>query len=268
MYTYIGDDMKKFEISENNYRMSNILVMNYSPKIRKCSINNRIKSSLLFVEEGTYRYSFDSTSFVAKSGDVIYLPQSASYAYEVLSETTFCIQAEFNLYCEKNGKEEVLLFSDCPIVFKSSEAKHLFTKLSDTYFKSDFMTISVIYEMLAVFFGHSDSENYGSTLRKIKPATDYIKQNLCTPVYISKLAEICGISAVHLRRLFKSALGVSPVKYRNTLLMRYACELLISGGMNVSETSDILGFPDIYTFSQSFKKEVGVSPKKYADNSK
>jgi len=260
--------MKRFEISETNYRMNNIIVMSYSPKIKKCNVDRRIKSSLLYIKEGEYRYTLNGTSFVARSGEVIYLPQSASYAYEVLSETTFCIQAEFNLYCEKNGKEEVLRFSDCPIVFTSPEAKHLFTKLSDTYFKNNFMTISVLYEMLAVFFGHSDSENYDSTLRKIRPATDYIKQNLCTPVYISKLAEMCGISAVHLRRLFKACLGVSPVKYRNTLLIRYACELLQSGEMNVSETADILGFPDIYTFSQAFKKEVGVSPKKYADNAK
>lgn len=260
--------MKRFEISERNYKLNNILVMSYSPKIRKCSVDNRIKSSLMYVEEGTYRYSFDSTTFVAKSGGIIYLPQGASYTYEVLSETTLCIQAEFNLYSEKNGKEEVLRFSDCPIVLKNPEAKRLFNKLSDTYFKSDFMTISVIYEMLSVFFGHSISADYDGTLRKIKPATDYIKQNLCIPVYISELAERCGISTVHLRRLFKSALGVSPVKYRNTLLMRYACELLQSSGMNVSETADILGFPDIYTFSQAFKKEVGVSPKKYADNSK
>lgn len=47
--------------------------------------------------------------------------------------------------------------------------------------------------------------------------------------------------------------------------MRTACNMLRNEELNVSETADALHFNDIYTFSQLFKKEVGLSPKKYMD---
>ncbi len=263
MYTVIGDNMKRFEISDTNYRIKNILVMSYSPRIRKCTVEKRIKSSLLYVQEGVYRYIFNNSFLMAEKGDVVYIPQGASYTYEVISETTFCTQTEFNLYYENNDCEEQLCFSDQPLILKNTQSGLLFGKLSGTYFRNDFMTYSVIYEMLAVYFGQSHSSCSYNAMKKICPATDHIMQNLCKPIYISELAELCGISEVHLRRLFKNTFGVSPVKYRNRLLIKYACELLASGEMNVSEIADMLGFPDIYTFSQAFKKEVGVSPKKY-----
>ena len=42
--------------------------------------------------------------------------------------------------------------------------------------------------------------------------------------------------------------------------------MLACGAMNVGEIADVLGFSDIYTFSQAFKKEIGVSPKQYASD--
>ena len=59
-------------------------------------------------------------------------------------------------------------------------------------------------------------------------------------------------------------MGKSPVRYKNQLVMKYACRMLESGAMNVSEISNALGFSDIYTFSQTFKKEIGISPSRYA----
>ena len=47
--------------------------------------------------------------------------------------------------------------------------------------------------------------------------------------------------------------------------MRTAANMLCKEGFNVSETAEALNFSDIYTFSQLFKKEFGLSPKKYMD---
>ena len=81
----------------------------------------------------------------------------------------------------------------------------------------------------------------------------------------AEIAELCGISEGHMRRLFAEKLGRSPIGYKNALAAQAACTLLRPDGMNVSEVATSLGYPDIYTFSQAFKKEIGVSPKKYAN---
>lgn len=49
--------------------------------------------------------------------------------------------------------------------------------------------------------------------------------------------------------------------------MEYACKLLKQGALNVSETADILHFSDIYSFSQTFKKYMGISPQNYVKQS-
>lgn len=68
-----------------------------------------------------------------------------------------------------------------------------------------------------------------------------------------------------MRRLFAEKLHTTPVGYKNAQAAQAACTLLRMDGMRVSEVATALGYPDIYTFSQAFKKEIGVSPKKYAD---
>ena len=35
------------------------------------------------------------------------------------------------------------------------------------------------------------------------------------------------------------------------------------GYVNISEIAESLGFDNVYAFSQFFKKEIGISPKKY-----
>ncbi|MBR3942068.1 MAG: helix-turn-helix transcriptional regulator, partial [Clostridia bacterium] len=35
--------------------------------------------------------------------------------------------------------------------------------------------------------------------------------------------------------------------------------------MNITEVAESLGFSSIYAFSRVFKKEMGISPKKYAE---
>ena len=68
------------------------------------------------------------------------------------------------------------------------------------------------------------------------------------------------------RKKFKSALGITPLQYKNQLIMREACNLLKSGEFNVSETAYLLGFDTPYSFSKFFKKMLGISPKEYRNS--
>ena len=49
---------------------------------------------------------------------------------------------------------------------------------------------------------------------KIKYAKEYIDTNFCDPALrVALLAEMCGISEVHMRKLFKKYIGCSPIEY-------------------------------------------------------
>ena len=122
----------------------------------------------------------------------------------------------------------------------------------------------IIVSVLALFFGGADSVCTAHGGReKILPALTHIQQTLYRTVSVTELAALCNLSPSHFRRLFKSLMGKSPIRYKNQVVMQHACRLLDSGVMNISEIANALGITDIYTFSQTFKKEVGVSPSRY-----
>ena len=260
--------MSKYFVGENHFVFDNILVMQFEPRNLKANIKSRITSSFLYVKKGGYRYTVGSEVFDVRAGEAVYIPRGAAYTYAVVDRDTQCIQVEFDLGRLTDGRVEAVCFSDRPIPLGGGESiTALFYDLVDRYFKDHFMTFSVLYQMLSMFFGNVGSASVlGGEKGKIDPALEYISNNVSNPISVPALAAMCGISTSHFRRLFKSLTGRSPVRYKNGVVMKRACSMLACGAMNVGEIADVLGFSDIYTFSQAFKKEIGVSPKQYASD--
>lgn len=242
--------------------------MKYSPKIRHLHVKKRRTSSFLYVIRGKYHYTSDFTDFCVSSGQAVYLPQNARYVYEILSEETECIQVEFELKTDENINGTDHLLFEHPVVLSTNEniLKSVFNDFVNTYRQNEFSTIASVYRLLSLLKTDLyECKNESADLCKIEPAIKYIEQNFYNKIYVSHLAELCDLSQSHLRRLFTRHFGMSPIKYKNTLLMETACNMLCCEQLNVSETAEALHFNDVYTFSQLFKREVGISPKKYAE---
>ena len=56
---------------------------------------------------------------------------------------------------------------------------------------------------------------------------------------------------------------MSPIKYKNYLLMKKAAELLHTGELTAEQIAVELGIDDPYYFSRLFKSFYGVPPGKY-----
>lgn len=262
--------MNKYFADPARFVFENILVMKFTPRNPGSHIRSRVTSSLLYVIEGCYRYTTATEVFEVHAGEIVYIPRGAEYTYAVMGESPKCIQVEFDLYRHADGKTEQICFFDRPTLIPAGdEERRLFVELADGCRGNTFLMLSVLYRMMALFFEDTYGMYTGDREReKIRPALEYINRNLHSGISVTDLAAMCGISTSHFRRLFKSLMGKSPVRYKNQLVMKYACRMLESGAMNVSEISNALGFSDIYTFSQTFKKEVGISPSQYASGTR
>ncbi len=260
--------INKFFLDPQQFAFENIIVMQYTPRNLHANIKSRVNSSFLFVIEGCYRYDLNKETFYVCSGEILYIPRGAQYTFTVESEKPRCIQVEFDLYRRNENAVEPLCFFDVPTKMTATdEAKTIFFDLAGSYWKDSFMTLSNLYRLLAIFFGEADYILANSNERKkIIPALNYINKNPQYAVSVIELAKMCDLSPSHFRRIFKSLMGKTPIKYKNQLIMSHACKMLDNGNMNVSEISGALGFSDIYTFSQIFKKEIGISPSKYTSN--
>ena len=93
----------------------------------------------------------------------------------------------------------------------------------------------------------------------------YLEKNLFSDkLSVKNIAQESNISEVYFRKMFKEKYGKSPLSYINDMRIKKAKELIINEeNLSIKEVSDACGFLDIYSFSRSFKKNVGVSPSQY-----
>ena len=80
---------------------------------------------------------------------------------------------------------------------------------------------------------------------------------------VTEISKSCAICESGLRRLFKSAYGISPIEYKLKFKINKAKFLLESSTLNVAEISEKLGFYDAAYFTKAFKRQVGCTPTEY-----
>ncbi len=89
------------------------------------------------------------------------------------------------------------------------------------------------------------------------------EQSCAEPVDIEKLAETVEMSSVHLTRLFKEQLNITPVAYHNRVRVEEAKRRLHVSDARIKEVAIDLGFFHLSHFSRWFKQHVGMSPRQF-----
>ena len=262
----------EFDISKTTLEVKTAFA--YSPKILNYSNKNtRQYSGFLYIVHGMYRYSFEGGSFLAGDNSLVYLPpKSKPYSYEILTDNCQELQSmQIEIDILDCDTKKPVAFSEHPVLITQSVSSRMgevygdiiLTK-SKTDITSKFTLYSELYKLLAMFSKSvNDTADVSVNYKKIEPALYYIQENYKADFSGKYLAQLCNVSETHLRRIFKTELGKSPLKYKNELLLQEACTLLKRVELTIGEIADILGFNDIYTFSHFFKKEKGISPAHY-----
>lgn len=105
-------------------------------------------------------------------------------------------------------------------------------------------------------FQYQDSNN-------MEAITSYINLHFTEALSLSRLAEKFHFSQSYLSSLFKRELGVGINRYIASLRMDYACRLLRSTSLPITEVSERAGYTDYIYFSKAFKSAIGVPPGEY-----
>ena len=74
---------------------------------------------------------------------------------------------------------------------------------------------------------------------------------------------MCGLSVTHLRRLFHTCTGMTLTEHQTRLRIHRAYRMLIKGAQRVGAISASLRYENTSYFSRVFRKNMGISPKKY-----
>lgn len=103
------------------------------------------------------------------------------------------------------------------------------------------------------------------TLEKV---SDYIDKHFDEPLRVETLAKMCDMSYSHFARCFKASNGVSCKEYIERIRVERAKSLLMTTDYDISFISQELGFSDCSHLIRIFKKQCGITPKKYRESVK
>jgi AraC-like DNA-binding protein len=96
-------------------------------------------------------------------------------------------------------------------------------------------------------------------LARISPALAVMGQDLAQPMRIPELALACGLGAVQFRRLFRVALGRSPIAHLQRLRLAEA-QRLIAGGSLVREAAEAVGYRSAACLDRVFRTLARTTP--------
>ena len=102
------------------------------------------------------------------------------------------------------------------------------------------------------------------TDERIHRAIEYIRLHSEEDLSIPALATMCNISVSHFYTKFREEVGMTPIDYKNSILVSRAARLLLYGNYDSIEAiADALGFTSATYFRRVFKKVTGKSPSEY-----
>lgn len=95
---------------------------------------------------------------------------------------------------------------------------------------------------------------------RLKAVHDFITHAYLEPLTLTGLCYQFGLNEFKLKKGYKHFFGSTVFGHIHKLRLQSAQQLLISGQMNVSEVSFHIGYNNISSFSEAFKKQFGYLP--------
>lgn len=95
----------------------------------------------------------------------------------------------------------------------------------------------------------------------------FIQDNLSNDITLDDLAALAQLSARQLLRNFKQATGLSPHQYMLRERIEKAKAMLAADEQSVTEIALSLGFSSQSHFTDTFRKQTGTSPRRFAKQS-
>lgn len=121
----------------------------------------------------------------------------------------------------------------------------------------------LVRTMAPVLFPETDTEE--SVPRRMQA---YIDSHLYEDLRLDGLALRFGYAKMHLIRLFREEMGITPIQYVLQKRMEAACKMLTGTVMPAGEIAEMLQYSSVQHFAAAFRKYTGVTPTEYRRNQK
>ena len=221
---------------------------------------------IIHISKGTLSLTLNDAHYILTEGESIIIPGGVVHG-AVPSECEYecLIFSKSILYVAPGIKRLIKSRLLYPVKFDESKTIAELFSVMRAENLNQLQLMSLIFSVINETVEKQDGTKTISEekIERIKPAIVYIEDNYNNHISVSDLARECLMSSNYFIKYFKDVTDQTPVEFIIKYRVEAACEMLLSG-FSVTDTAFACGFNDLSYFIHIFKKETGISPKKYA----
>ena len=222
------------------------------------------------IYSGIEQINFDNQNLFSEKGSI-----SITNPYEIhsnpLIDKKTCLKFD-TIYLSNdlmkyllNGKSITFLNRK----INSEKANLLFVKLKNAMNTRNPEIIECsLKEFVNTLKFHSQENETEYIKQHIKGFDDincYIEDNIYNKFCLDELSKMANINKYGFVKKFKTSTGMTPMNY---ILMKkmFSCKTFIEPNSELTELAYLYNFSDLAHFSKTFKRYIGISPKKFQAN--
>lgn len=256
--------------SENSMEFIDIFKSSLAPKEKDlnrktaknlCGIVIPIRGECSFsVNEKKYSLNKNTILHCGSNMDIKVETEDLGIEYYVIHYKNILTTKKFenieneSFYLEIEDRLSLLKY--CETISDKSSSPDNYSKFSC---KVDFINL------INLLIKNVRESQYSDKLKLVNKGIEYINKNFNESISISELSDILEIDRRRFSDVFQEITGLSPVKYLTQYRLKEAKRLLRFSSYTISEIAYMTGYNDCFYFSKTFKKNVGISPRKYRE---
>lgn len=233
----------------------NCTIVRYAKTHASCSQLTFDKPCIGYVKKGSAQFLYKGKNYNADVGDLIYIAKNTKYS------SVWSGDPEIEFYSINFDYVNSYGFFEYRFQIVKNYPPEKFDEMY-RYYKTDyFLSLSYMYQILSDIYKIMNLDNNLPDKEIVQPAVEYLEKNYASPIFVDRLAKLCHSSVSGFYKQFKTATGVSPIKYKHNIMIQNALSLLTHTDMSVEEVSRTVGFTSSNYFRKVFSDITGKIPK-------
>lgn len=190
-----------------------------------------------------------STLIFLRAGDSYYIQLEPGYHYIA---SAYMITKDKSMNISSLGRSVICNASEGATVKNIYDSWKIQTKSS--LMNCKIALLSLYLELI------NKTSSSAKTVDAATAAMEYIEANFKRNFTSKEISSYCKVSESHLRLLFRKRYGKTITEYREFLRANEAKKMLRTSLFTLKEIGYELGYNDVYHFTKSFRRSVGITP--------
>ncbi len=124
-------------------------------------------------------------------------------------------------------------------------------------------TLELVKALLEYGVTEGDMHKQSIIQKEITKVISYIEAHYNEDLSVKDLADRFSYSYRYFERIFKNVVGMTTMQYIREVQLKYAIELLIETDKSINVISETVGFPNVKSMQNLFKKKYNMTCDKY-----